>query len=77
MTFFPSHCVFQDLFTGKMIGLGHERGGIYYLNDRVTPSGFVADQPDPVLRWHWRLDHPWVQKLRFVIPIESSTFFRL
>jgi len=42
------------------------------LNDRVTPSGFVADQPDPVLRWHWRLDHPWVQKLRFVIPIESS-----
>ena len=26
ITFFPSHCVFQDLSTGKF-GSGHERGG--------------------------------------------------
>ena len=29
--FFLSHCVFQDLSTGKRIGLGNERGGMYYL----------------------------------------------
>jgi len=38
--------VFQDLSTGKRIGSRHERGGIYYLDDRVTPTGLVAGQPD-------------------------------
>ena len=52
ITFFPSHFVFQDLSTGKKIGLGHERGGIYYLDDRVTPIGLVAYKPGPILLWH-------------------------
>jgi len=45
---------------------------MHYLDDRVTPTSLVADQPDPVLLGHWRLGHPSVQKLRFVVPIESS-----
>jgi len=39
---------------------------MYYLDDRVTPTDLVADQPDPVQLWHWRLSHHSVQKLRFV-----------
>ena len=38
--------MFQDLSTGKGIGLGHERGGIYYLDDRMTPTGLVVRQSD-------------------------------
>jgi len=72
ITFLPSHCVFQDMSTGKRIGSGHERGGIYYLDDRVTPTGLVAGQPDPILLWHWRLGYPSVQKLQSIILIESS-----
>ena len=53
--FFLSYCVSQDLSTGRRIGSGHERGSMYYLDDRVTPTGLVVDQPDPVLFWHWRL----------------------
>ena len=64
--------MFQDLSTGKRIGSGHKRGGIYNLDDRVTRTGLVADQPDPVLLWHWHLGYPSVQKLQSVIPIESS-----
>ena len=60
------------LSTGKMIGSGHEREGIYYLEDRVTPTGLVAGQSDPVLLWHWRLGHPSLQKIRSIIPVESS-----
>ena len=67
--------MFQDLLTGKRIDSGHERGGIYYLNDRVTPTSLVAGQPDPVLLWHWRLGHPSLQKNRSVIPVESSISF--
>ena len=47
ITFFHSHCVFQDLSTGKRIGSRHERGGMYHLDDRVNPTSLV--EPDPVL----------------------------
>jgi len=36
VTFYPSYCVFQDLQTKKMIGGGHERDGLYYLNGVST-----------------------------------------
>ena len=49
ITFFPSHCVFQNPSTGRRIGSGHERGGMYYLDDQVTLTGLVEDQPDLVL----------------------------
>ena len=52
--------------------MGRERGGMYYLDNRVTPTSMVADQSDLILLWHWRLSHPSVQKLRSVIPVASS-----
>jgi len=57
--------------TEKRIDLGHERGGMYYLDDKVSLTGLIADQPDPILPWHWRLGHSSLQKLQYVIPIES------
>ena len=32
VTFFETHCVCQDLITGVKIGLGKERGDLYYLD---------------------------------------------
>ena len=43
-----------------------------YLDDLVTSTGLVADQPDHVLLRHWRLGYPSVQKLRSVILIVFS-----
>jgi len=31
--FSKSHCAFQDLRTGKTIGVAKEQGGLYYLLD--------------------------------------------
>ena len=67
--------MFHDLSTGKGIGSGHEQGGIYYLDDRVTLAGLVAGQPDLILLWHWRLGHHLVQKVWSVIPVEFSIFY--
>ncbi|XP_078445042.1 uncharacterized protein LOC144714219 [Wolffia australiana] len=40
VSFFPYHCTFQDLRTGKRIGLGHETGrGIYELVSDLPPTG--------------------------------------
>ena len=75
--FFPHHCVFQDLDTGRRIGLGRENGrGIYEL---------VADSPSMGLQalfalstsssslhdsflWHCRLGHPSFVKLKETLP---------
>ncbi|KAL4619835.1 hypothetical protein ACB092_06G109400, partial [Castanea dentata] len=35
--FLSTHCIFQDLMTRKIIGGGHEAGGLYYL-DRCGSS---------------------------------------
>ena len=75
--FFPHHCVFQDLDTGRRIGLSRENGrGIYEL---------VADSPSTGLQalfalsasssslhdsflWHCRLGHPSFVKLKETLP---------
>jgi len=69
---FPFSLCVSGLVDWKGIGLGNERGGIYYLDDRMTLTGLVAGHPDLILLWHWRLGHPSLQKIRSIIPVESS-----
>ena len=38
VSFYPSLCIFQDLKTWRMIGMGHEVDGLYYLDLAPTPS---------------------------------------
>eukprot|EP00262_Sarcandra_glabra_P019406 TRINITY_DN7301_c1_g4_i3.p1 TRINITY_DN7301_c1_g4~~TRINITY_DN7301_c1_g4_i3.p1 ORF type:complete len:144 (-),score=9.55 TRINITY_DN7301_c1_g4_i3:487-918(-) len=33
VTFFPTHCVFQDLTSGRILGRGIERKGLYLFED--------------------------------------------
>ena len=37
VTFFPSHCVFQELGTGRMIDNDKVHGGLYFLDDQPPP----------------------------------------
>jgi len=72
ITSFLSYCIFQDMTTGRRIGSSHEREGMYYLDNKVSSVGLIANQSDSILLWQWCLGHPSLQKLRFVIPVESS-----
>ena len=75
--FFPHHCVFQDLDTGRRIGLGHENGrGIYELVADTPSTGLQAlfalsasssSLHDSFL-WHCRLGHPSFVKLKETLP---------
>ena len=67
---FRTLCVFQDLKTKKMIGSGHEKDGLYYLDPGKSPS-FHASALSVVvslLQWHFRLGYPSLVKLKLAIP---------
>ena len=75
--FFPHHCVFQDLDTGRRIGLGREnKRGIYELVADSPSTGLQAlfalsasssSLLDSLL-WHCRLGHPSFVKLKETLP---------
>ena len=63
------HCIFQDLYTGRRIGLGRENGrGIYELVADKPLSGlqalFVTSTATSSIFWHRRLGHPCFDKLK-------------
>lgn len=65
--FFPHFCIFQDLCTGKVRGIGKEEGDIYLLlpkaSERIVDgrnkvSSCVAERlSEDVQIWHKRLGH--------------------
>ena len=63
--------VLHDARTGKIIGRGTERGGLYYV-DEVTQKGhtFLAQgSPDHQLwMWHRLLGHPSLGYLKQLFP---------
>lgn len=58
VSFFPTYCVFQDLLSGKVKGIGEVEDGLYVMkwNKIRTLSAVRRVDEDPVL-WHQRLGH--------------------
>jgi hypothetical protein len=69
---------FQDILTKKLIGLGRERGGLYYLDLKEAPvleAGHVyqvgteeSKAREKIWLWHRRLGHPSFQYLQHLFP---------
>ena len=56
-SFFPDYCLFQDLMTKKIIGTGHETGGLYILDTQIPKSVACTGVVTP-FEAHCRLGHP-------------------
>lgn len=80
ITFFPSHCVFQDLRTRKTIGGGREalNKGLYLFDtgSLSAAAAFVSEDSlsesvnnkERVRLWHTRLGHASLKCLKLLFP---------
>ena len=77
ITFFSYWCILQDLATRRMIGLGKQRDGLYYLaalatKNSVNTSSSPTKQPTCNLTisstdlWHHRLGHASSSRLSYI-----------
>lgn len=66
VTFYPTHCVFQDLLTRKTIGGGHESDGLDYFDPHLRKAAASCASPnkESIFRWHCHLGHPSISSLR-------------
>ncbi|XP_060960160.1 uncharacterized protein LOC133031000 [Cannabis sativa] len=58
----------QDLMTKKIIGKGHESGGLYVL-DPLPPTSIACSSVASAFEAHCRLGHPSLPLLKLVSPI--------
>lgn len=73
VTFFPTHCVFQDLRTRATIGGGHEENGLYLLNTKDIPSTYFSEShSDRTTLWHARLGHLPLNIMSLMFPNKFS-----
>jgi len=75
--FYPTHCEFQELASGRMIGNAKENGGLYFFEEGPTPSKPVQSscfeamslsRNHEIMLWHYRLGHPSFYYLKRLFP---------
>lgn len=67
---FSDFCLLQDIQSGKVIGRGTERDGLYYVDEVAHGNAMLAQESVERQRWLWhrRLGHPSVGYLRSLFP---------
>ncbi|KAJ9567027.1 LOW QUALITY PROTEIN: hypothetical protein OSB04_002993 [Centaurea solstitialis] len=74
-TFFPTHCIFQELGTNRLIGTGFESRGLYHLSLPSCPLAKICDSS--IRKAHCRLGHPSatiLRQMRSNFPLSSINF---
>lgn len=71
VTFFSTHCIFQELGTGRTIATGRVQDGLYYLDSNLPHSSAHVTQTQSLSllhQWHQRLGHPSFRVLSSLFP---------
>ena len=71
--FFSDVCVIQDLLTRKLIGVGSQYDGLYYLNPgQRVPMTHATTSKVTRTFWHQRMGHASYQRLSIITTMFSS-----
>ncbi|XP_075080300.1 uncharacterized protein LOC142165822 [Nicotiana tabacum] len=70
--FYPNFYLLQELYNGKVLGIGKKCGGLYMLKERgaVVAAGSISKEHTESALWHFRLPFP-------VSNSKSSAIFEL
>jgi hypothetical protein len=68
VSFYPSLCIFQNLKTQRMIGVGNEVGGLYYLDLAPSIPPHALQSSTSAFQWYYRLGHPSLPMLKHQVP---------
>ncbi|XP_019236310.1 PREDICTED: uncharacterized protein LOC109216595 [Nicotiana attenuata] len=83
VNFFPTFCVFQDLYTGKVKGIGKEKGGLYLLIPKGSNRNKMAQRISSCLlegmqadftTWYRRLGHVPVKVMKQLDFLKDKKF---
>lgn len=73
VSFFPNFCVLQDLYRGKVIGIGRESEGVYLLKDSIKAVvGAAIRNDNSTTLWHLRLGHPSFTAMKHISSISAK-----
>ena len=78
VSFFPDHCVFQDLITKQIIGRGCESSGFYLLEPTLMtiPRPIACSNVLSPLDLHCCLGHPFLSTLKKLFPhLQHLSYF--
>lgn len=71
-SFFPNFCTLQDLYSGKVIGIGREHNSLYLLKDEVpavVSTTIKADNHTDL--WHITLGHPSLKVMQHILSLKD------
>ena len=74
ISFFPDHCLFQDLSTNQIIGRGRVFGRLYVLDPELPRSTACSSVLTP-FEAHCQLGHPSLSSLKRVFPQFNNLSF--
>ncbi|XP_019248462.1 PREDICTED: uncharacterized protein LOC109227720 [Nicotiana attenuata] len=73
-TFFPDFCMFTDLYSGKVTGIGREHNGLYLLKKNITVAvgGFLVNKRAESKLWHLRLGHAYLKSMQHIPELRNK-----
>ena len=81
VSFFPDFFIIQDLFNGKVKGIGEERDGLYILNTKIKKESErikslnVAECKETAELWHKRMGHAPMSVIRILDIVKNKQAF--
>ena len=77
LTFYLKFCVIQDLHSRKLIGLGRERNGLYYLEPIREGKALITSNVVRADLWHHRWGHLPMNRIslipNLVVPLDNKS----
>jgi len=73
VNFYPDFCLFQELYSGKVLGIGRESDDLYLLKGRaIMLAGTTLRGKNDSTLWHHRLGHASLKTIQHLPTLQNK-----